>query len=229
MKKDEILRLKFQPDITWGYEILNRFSNEMSASYKKGFAKELVFSITQKMEMFSYITLSLNQKLNEIRDVLKTDSRGVKECLDNGYAYSEIKDELKIAFVCYLDSAIFESDSLCELLEKFSREVMNNILMDKRFCLKCEIAKKDFDMEWRKDLRRIRNDWIHNYHGWLVFQKNGDNFESVIEVPRKARGKNFKKDKNINIILINRISKGVNEYLRIIQDILVEKITALKQ
>ena len=42
MKKDEILYLAFQLDITWGYEILNKFLNEMSDFYKKRLAKELI-------------------------------------------------------------------------------------------------------------------------------------------------------------------------------------------
>lgn len=129
----------------------------------------------------------------------------------------------------YLDSAIFESYSLCELLEKFSNGVVGNILMQESFCLKCEVEKKGFDMGWRKDPRHLRNDWIHNYHGWLAFEIKEDNFNPVIEVPKKVKRKNYKKDNNVNIILINEIFNGVNKYLDVIQNILVAKISAVKK
>lgn len=223
MAEKMILQLSFQPQTTWGYKILNCFSDEMRNSYKDGFARELMLSITQKMELFLYIIPQLNQYAEKLKNALENDFENVEGCLKNGFAYSGIEDDLRIAFMSYLDAAIFECDSLCELVEKFYCEIKKNTLgSNEKLSLQDKAAEKSVDIQWRDDLRSIRNDWIHNYAGWLAFKKNGKNFEIVIEIPSKVR-KNFK-DGDVDVVVINAIFNGVNQYLDFAQNTLIEEI-----
>ena len=170
MAEKTILQLSFQPKTTWGYKILNCFSDEMRNSYKNGLARELMLSITQKMELFLYIIPKLNQYAETLKNVLKHDSENVEECLKSGFAYSRIEDGLRIVFMGSLDIAIFECDSLCELVEKFCCEIKKNILgHNGKFSLQDKAKEKFVDIQWRENLRSIRNDWIHNYVGWLSY------------------------------------------------------------
>ncbi|MCK5345444.1 MAG: hypothetical protein KAR20_18675 [Candidatus Heimdallarchaeota archaeon] len=227
MSEKDILRLAFQPQTTWGHKILNSFSDEMRNSYKNGLGRELMLSITQKMELFLHIIPQLNHYAERMKNVLKNDSENVKECLAQGFGYTSIEDELRVAFMSALDAAIFECDSLCELLEKFYVEITEKVLGQRGYCLKCELKKRHIDISWRRDLRRIRNDWIHNYHGWLAFKKNGDNFEIVIEIPANVGRKNFK-GRIVDILIINTIFNGVNQYFAFVQDILVAEIERIR-
>lgn len=227
MTEQKILQLSFQPQTTWGYKILNCFSNEMHNSYRKGLARELMLSITQKMELFLYIMPKLNDYVEMLKKVLKNDTANVDECLENGFAYSGIEDGLRVAFMSTLDAAIFECDSLCELVEKFYSELTRNILgQNDKFCLQNKAKEKSLDMQWRENLRSIRNDWIHNYVGWLAFKKNDKFYDIVIEIPSEVR-KNFNNG-NVDVFVINAIFNEVNQYLGFTQDFLVEEIERVK-
>ena len=227
MVEKKILQISFEPQTTWGYKILHSFSDEMRNSYKNGFARELMLSITQKMELFLYIIPKLNQYAGKLKNALKNDSKIVENCLNSGFAYSGIEYDLRIAYMSFLDAAIFECDSLCEFVEKFCCEIKKNVLGHKAaFSLQDKAGEKSVDIQWRENLRSIRNDWIHNYVGWLAFKKNNETFDIVIEIPAKVR-KKFK-SRNVDVILINSIFDGVNHYLGFTQDILVQEIEKVK-
>ncbi|MFH1359830.1 MAG: hypothetical protein ABIJ41_02200 [Candidatus Omnitrophota bacterium] len=99
MAENEILQLSFLPQTTWGDKILNCFSDEMRNSYKNGLARELMLSITQKMELFLHIIPKLNHYAEKMKNVIKNDSKNIEECLLREFAYSGIEDELRIAFM----------------------------------------------------------------------------------------------------------------------------------
>lgn len=226
-----ILKLAYFDRTTWIYPIVNELNEQIRKKYRSSDAKELGLSISTKLQLIYLIISRINDGISILKKEIKSKKDEVAICLQEDKALLISNEETAFLILADTELLFFEMKSIYDLLVKYSAQ-FNKILFNQTirkldFNNRCK--NKGMGTDWNKYLDNIRNDFIHNYTGWLAFRKNGGNFDLLIELP-DMQDKGCKKHNEEYLAQneINRVVKDFHKFLGITRDILVEDIRKYK-
>jgi len=187
----EYLHINYQPDVGWVLTIMSRLQNSSKPELRKAFdqwhetpLKELGLAITTRMHMLGLCIKRLNKRVDELRREMSADIPQVEECLSKGYAFRLKDKELPYELLLDMDSFIFETRSLYEIMGKFLVSLFQTLFA--RHMTEGEIqstlSSAGIDVRWIEDLRENRKLFFHDTAPWLAarFLRENSNFDPVL-------------------------------------------------
>jgi hypothetical protein len=134
--------------------------------------KEMGYALSTKLDMLSVVADRVNSRLRELRDQFIEDYENVNECVENKHAYNIQKEQFPYALLVDIESFIFESRSLYEILGRFLREFFSRILglkVDEKQ-LSIMLQTQGIDTRWISILRDSRILFFHKTAPWLIIE-----------------------------------------------------------
>lgn len=231
MRNRKILNIAYFGRSNWIYPILNELSEEMRKKYVNSDLREWGLSISTKLDLITLLIHNINNAASKIQKELQENIEKVNECINKNLAYI-VKDEKGVfLLLAYIESVVFEMKSTYDLLIKyvthFARDILSKVMKESKFLKECK--KYGLDQNWGNSLAAVRNDLIHNYAGWISFEKVDSNFELVIEMPelQKITFKKYK-GKYLNRQSVNELSRGFSKFLEITRNFLIREIQDIR-
>lgn len=130
----------------------------------------------------------LNQRVAALRAELSSRSSELETCFAGDYAFRLKDRELPYELLLDMDSFIFESRSLYEIMGKFLVELFR-ILFGRKITeaeLKTLLAKRGIDTRWITELQENRKLFFHETAPWLAVQVTEDRQFDPIMLKRQT-------------------------------------------
>jgi hypothetical protein len=134
--------------------------------------KELGFAITTRMHMLGRCLRRLNARVAELRRELSSDIPQLDTCLSKGYAFTPENKELSYELLLDMDSFVFETRSLYEIMGRFLVALFR-ALFDRTVTesdLQSLLSSAGIDTRWIAELRENRKLFFHETAPWLAVQ-----------------------------------------------------------
>jgi hypothetical protein len=130
------------------------------------------FAITTKIQMLGLCVNRLNGRVDALRKILGNDEDELRACLEKGHALTLRDNHLAYELLLDMDSFIFESRSLYEIVGKFLRNLLEAVSQRKitEKQLKAMLSTKGIDTRWIDILRETRQLFFHQTAPWLAIQ-----------------------------------------------------------
>jgi len=145
---------------------------------------ELGFAITTRMHMLGLSIRRLNRQVSGLRDELSGDLPQLEWSLAKGGAFTPRDKELPYELLLDMDSFIFETRSLYEIMGKFLVELFR-ALFGKAVTeadLQAILSANDIDTRWIDELRENRKLFFHQTAPWIAVrvEREGLKFDPVL-------------------------------------------------
>lgn len=161
--------------------MMTRLSQSNNAQLRRAFEEwsktpllEFGFAVTTRMQMLGLCILRLNDRVSNLRKYLNKNEEELKLCLRGEYAFRLPFPARHLAYDLLLDmdSFIFESRSLYEIVGKFLRSflaiVFKRNITEKE--LRSILADRQIETRWIDVLRDSRKLFFHQTAPWLAIQ-----------------------------------------------------------
>ena len=195
---------------------LNNLQKVMKKNIFTNEYKNLALSLENKLQYLPYITKRCMSKHSKIRYLVNNRNRSNKRAI-------MIANDLKYKLTIDIDSFLYETVSVCELLEKYSDYIFDKILNNKidviRF-FEQMFREASIDTAWHSLLGKHRNAYIHNTSLFfdIKLTDNGD-FEDII-----LNDYYHNKKKEFSFKELNNIFQGMRTLLLLVGDSLLKSI-----
>jgi hypothetical protein len=177
------LHINYVPESGWVLTIMSRLLNSSEPRLRQAFdnwadteLKELGFAITTRMHMLGLCIRRLNSRVAELRQVIGEDDAQLQLCLEENYGFKLPNKDLPYELLLDMDSFIFETRSLYEIVGKF-RCSLFQILFNRKIThddLKSILSKAGIDTRWIDELRTARILFFHETAPWLALKFDVD-------------------------------------------------------
>jgi hypothetical protein len=185
----EYLHINYKPSGGWVLSIMARLLNSPDKRLRSAFdewsetpLKELGFAITTRMYMLGRCIQRLNVSIDELRKELTADPSQLNSCLANRYAFMLRDDDLAYELLLEMDSFLFESRSLYEVMGKFLRTLFHVLFA--RTVSEAELlsilSTAGIGLEWVEELRENRKFFFHETAPWLAVKRENGVFNPVL-------------------------------------------------
>ena len=137
---------------------------------------ELGFAITTRIHMLGLCIRHLNDQVSSLRDELSGDLPQVEWSLAKGGAFTLKDKELPYEQLLEMDSFIFETRSLDEIMGKFLVQLFR-ALFGKALTeadLQAILSANNIDTRWIADLRENRKLFFHQTAPWVAVRVEGE-------------------------------------------------------
>ena len=137
---------------------------------------ELGFAITTRIHMLGLCIRHLNDQVSSLRDELSGDLPQVEWSLAKGGAFTLKDKELPYEQLLEMDSFIFETRSLYEIMGKFLVQLFR-ALFGKALTeadLQAILSANNIDTRWIADLRENRKLFFHQTAPWVAVRVEGE-------------------------------------------------------
>lgn len=190
-EKPTYVHMEYIPASGWVLSIMSRLLSSNSSQMREAFdrwsetpLRELGFAITTRMHILARCILRLNASVARLREEFNSDFPQVEACLAEGYAFHPRDGELPYELLLDMDSFIFESRSLYEIVGKFLVALFA-ALFDRKITeseLREILAAKGIDTRWISELRESRKLFFHETAPWIAVkvQQDGMKVEPVL-------------------------------------------------
>jgi hypothetical protein len=169
--------INYVPENGWVLTIMTRLLNNPDPQLRKAFEAwsdtplmELGFAITTRMHMLGLCIRRLNRQVSNLRAELNADLPQVEWSLAKGGAFTLKDKELPYELLLDMDSFIFETRSLYEIMGKFLPELLRT-LFGKAVTeadLQAILSASDIDTRWIAELRENRKLFFHQTAPWVA-------------------------------------------------------------
>jgi hypothetical protein len=161
------------------------------------------------MHMLGRCIRRLNARVADLRKELTSDLPQLDASLSCGYAFEPKDKELPYELLLDMDSFIFETRSLYEIMGKFLVALFR-ILFDRAVAepeLQSLLSSKGIDTRWIAELRESRKLFFHETAPWLAVQvQRGEmRFDPVL---LKRQTTTFEPDDLVNFSALGEIYEG---------------------
>ena len=184
------LHISYVPENGWVLTIMTRLLNSPSPQLRKAFEDwpdtplmELGFAITTRMHMLGLSIRRLNCRVSGLRDELSRDLPQLEWSIAKGGAFTLKDKELPYELLLDMDSFIFETRSLYEIMGKFLVELFR-ALFGKAVTeadLQAILSASDIDTRWIAELRENRKLFFHQTAPWVAVRVEGEmKFDPVL-------------------------------------------------
>jgi len=184
------LHIAYVPEAGWVLSMMARLKESNAPQLQKAFQNwsntklvELGIAITTRMAILARCIRRLNGRVAELRRDLSADAEKLEFCLSKGYAFDLRDKDLAYELLLDMDSFIFETRSLYELVGAFLRELFT-VLFNRKITedeLKSVLTKDGIDTRWIEELQQNRILFFHNTAPWLgVEVRDGKEFDPVL-------------------------------------------------
>jgi hypothetical protein len=180
----QYLHINYTPSGGWVLPIMARLLNGADERLRAAFdqwsdtpLKELGFAITTRMHMLGRCLRRLNARVGDLRTELNSDIPQLEECLSKGYAFTLQDKELTYELLLEMDSFVFETRSLYEIMGKFLVALFR-ALFDRTVTepeLQSLLSTAGTDTRWIAELRENRKLFFHETAPWLAVQVQREN------------------------------------------------------
>ena len=184
------LHINYVPENGWVLTIMTRLLHSPDPQLRKAFEDwsdtplmELGFAITTRLHMLGLCILRLNRQVSNLRGELSGDLPQVEWALAKGGAFTLKDKELPYELLLDMDSFIFETRSLYEIVGKFLVHLFR-ALFGKAVTeadLQARLSANGIDTRWIEELRENRKLFFHQTAPWLaVSVGDGMKFDPVL-------------------------------------------------
>ena len=189
--KAQYLHLNYVPETGWVLSIMSGLLHSPNPRLRAAFdnwsdtpLKELGFAITARMHMLGLCIRRMNARVRELRQELMADASQLDVCVSRGYAFTLKDQELPYQLLLDMDSFIFETRSLYEILGKFLVSLFQ-LLFDKKMTeeeLQSLLLAQNIDTRWIGELREARKLFFHETAPWLAVRvgQGKDSYDPVL-------------------------------------------------
>lgn len=190
------------------------------------YIKELGLHISTRLEFFPFIIQRINSGIDQIYEVAGNHNKeNIYTELIEGYALQMDRD-LVYSLLIYIDSILFELNSVCELMTKLFEKLYAHVgkPINKECAglkIKSVIEKNGKNSNWFQELDKHRNFFMHNGAPYLAIDISivHKNYDLLI---MKENINSFKdKSKFLKLSDINKIVHGFASAKPIIQQHLI--------
>ena len=187
----QYIHLAYLPSSGWVLQIMSKLLQSVSPQLRNAFdewsdtpLKELGIAITTRMHMLGLCVRRLNARVADLRREIEADSSQLDAALAEGYAFKLKDSELPYELLLDMDSFIFETRSLYEIMGKFLVTLFD-VLFARQLTeadLPSILAEKGVDTRWIVELRENRKLFFHQTAPWLAVQveREAMNFNPVL-------------------------------------------------
>jgi hypothetical protein len=123
-------------------------------------------------QMLGCCVRRLNKRVTALRAEMKADANELETCLQKGYAFQLKEKDLAHELLLDMDSFLFETRSLYEILGKFLVRLFQTLFARKltEDDLQSILSDKGIDTRWIAELRESRKLLFHETVPWLAVQ-----------------------------------------------------------
>lgn len=177
------LHINYVPETGWVLTIMTRLLNSADPQLRKAFEDwsdtplmELGFAITTRMHMLGLCIWRLNRQVSNLRAELSGDLPQVEWALAEGGAFTLKDKELAYELLLDMDSFIFETRSLYEIMGAFLRELFRTLLGKAvtESDLQAILSASNIDTRWIAELRENRKLFFHQTAPWVAVSVEGE-------------------------------------------------------
>jgi hypothetical protein len=175
----QYLHIAYLPEVGWVLSIMSRLLNSHDPRLRNAFEQwsqtplqNLGFAITTRMHMLGRSILRLNARVSELRNEISSNIKEIEICLLKGSAYMPKDRELPFELLIDMDSFIFETRSLYEIMGKFLVALFD-LLFDRKITeaeLQSVLSAHNIDTRWITELRENRKLFFHETAPWLAVE-----------------------------------------------------------
>jgi hypothetical protein len=180
------LHISYVPENGWVLTIMTRLLNSPDPQLRKAFEDwsdtplmELGFAITTRMHMLGLSIRRLNRRVSALRDELNANPTQLEWCLAKGGAFTPKDKELPYELLLDMDSFIFETRSLYEIMGKFLVQLFR-ALFGKTVTeadLQAILSANNIDTRWIAELRENRKLFFHQTAPWVAVRVEGEEMQ----------------------------------------------------
>jgi hypothetical protein len=212
----QYLHIEYNPSGGWVLQIMTRLLNSPNQRLRDAFdqwsdtpLKELGFAITTRMHILGRCLRRLNARVAELRQELSSDIPQLDTCLSKGYAFTFQNKELSYELLLDMDTFIFETRSLYEIMGKFLVALFR-VLFDRTVTeseLQSLLSNAGIDTRWIAALRENRKLFFHETAPWLAVQAQRENmaFDPIL---LKKQTTTFDSTEVVNFATLREIYEG---------------------
>jgi len=138
--------------------------------------KELGLAITTRMQMLGLCIRRLNAQVHKLRDEVASDSVQCEDSLARGAAFALKDQQLPYELLLDMDSFLFETRSLYEIMGTFLGELFRTVF-DRDVTqsdVKSILEAADIDTRWIDELRTNRILFFHKTAPWIAVRVDGE-------------------------------------------------------
>jgi hypothetical protein len=187
----QYFHISYEPEAGWVLSVMTRLAKSEDDRLRKAFEswgatplRELGFAVTTRIQMLGLSIRRLNRRVAELRNKLHEDEEQLKACLAKGYAFRLSDNHLAYEILLDMDSFIFESRSLYELVGAFLRGLLEIVFQRKitEKQLSSLLSSRGIDTRWIDVLRETRKLFFHETAPWLAIQvdSSGKRFNPIL-------------------------------------------------
>lgn len=173
----EYLHIAYIPQVGWILSIMSRLLNSPDSQLRNAFQqwsgtplKDLGFAITTRMHMLGLGIRRLNKRVQDFRNDLSADPTTLDLCLKRASAFQTHDRDLPYELLLDMDSFIFETRSLYEIMGKFLKALFQ-ILFSRKIeeaDLVSVLSNRQIDTRWILELREHRKLFFHDTAPWIA-------------------------------------------------------------
>lgn len=225
----KVLQISYQSKNVWGYPIWNAINDAGNKDQKFKLTSEfrqslgdIMLAISYRIDALPIIHSRLSKEISEIYKIV--DNRDKSKDV---YAFEGLSSDLIHCLLIDVDSFIFELRSCCELMGKLVKQVSRHFKKISPDIFAEEIPEGWIKSEWYERLRDLRVDVFHHTAPYVDVDISEEDKYDLLFPKRNIH--DYKQDQEFfRLSDLNKIAKGFNEGIGILQSDLVGKITSLR-
>jgi len=199
--------------------------------WPEGPLRERGLALASKLIMLQRIALRINQQIQRLKEGLNDESK-LNNCIQQGYAYPLPDRFLPYEILVDIESLIFESRSVYEIIGHFLKNFFRHIL--EQHITEAEVIgtlkERGIDTQWIRVLRDFRVLFFHDTAPWpavKIVSREPLKIELVILKKTVQRFDN--PDDYIEFDEIRSIYEGLDTSLGVIYQWIIEKIEEFEE
>jgi hypothetical protein len=173
------LHIDYTPQNGWVLTIMSRLLKSSDPDLRKAFERwsdtplmELGFAITTRMHMLGLCIRRLNNRVAQLREELKSDIPKIEDALARQGAFTPKDKDLPYELLLDMDSFIFETRPLYEIVGKFLVELFRTLFGRKvtQGDLQSILSSNGIDTRWIAELQENRKLFFHQTAPWVAIE-----------------------------------------------------------
>jgi hypothetical protein len=231
----EHFHISYEPENGWVLSIMTRLRKSTNAQLRKAFEewhetslREFGFAVTTRMQILGISIVRLNTRVAHLRKCLSEDEEQLQLCLRREYAFRlPFADRhLPYELLLDMDSFIFESRSLYEIVGKFLRTLLAVVFKQEvtEKELQAILSDKNIDTRWIGVLRDTRILFFHQTAPWLAIQVDSSTKRFYPILLKKNVIEIKDPDDFVSFESLRDIYEGFVNSLTALHDFIMEKI-----
>jgi DNA-binding transcriptional ArsR family regulator len=174
------LHISYDPPVdSWLPRVMTRLRGSSSIALQSRMEswgetplREMGLAFSTKLVMLSQVAERLDKQLRRLSQHLTEETDKVQQCIRRGAAYMVPERLLPYAILVDIDSFLFESRSIYEIVGKFLTEFHLRILAQRvtENHIKDMMVTRGIDDRWIRELQESRKLFFHQTAPWIALE-----------------------------------------------------------